>query len=172
MSEGLIWLFGGDLPPSPMLLHQACARGVLVYLLGVLIVRAGKSRLIGRASALDVILGFLLGSLLSRGITGSAAMSTTLASSAAIVGAHWLLTRVTLPWHRLGELFKGHSEVLVQEGRVREAALQAAHLSREDLAEGLRLQGVERVEHVHLAVKERSGEISVIERAASHRPRE
>ena len=162
--DALTWLFGGDTPLAPLRIHQVCARGIVVYLAGVLIVRFGKSRLIGRTTALDVILGFLLGSLLSRGITGSAAISTTLASSAAIVAAHWLLTRVAVRSHAVGNLFKGHAAVLVENGRVREGELQRAHLSHDDLAEGLRLEGVERLETVRLAVKERSGEISVIEK--------
>jgi uncharacterized membrane protein YcaP (DUF421 family) len=164
LGHALTWLFGGDAPQPPLLIHQVCARGVAVYLGGILIVRFGKSRLIGRATALDVILGFLLGSLLSRGITGSAAISTTLASSAAIVAAHWAVTALTTRHSWLADLFKGHSFRLVEDGRVDERALRRAHLSRDDLQEGLRVSGVQQLDEVRLAVKERSGEISVVKR--------
>ena len=44
------WLFGGDEPAGSLLLHQVVARAVLVYVVGLAIVRLGKSRLVGRAA--------------------------------------------------------------------------------------------------------------------------
>ncbi len=60
-----------------------------MYLAGLVVVRIGKSRLISRTTSLDVILGFILGSLLSRGITGHASISGTIVASAVIVAVHW-----------------------------------------------------------------------------------
>jgi len=54
---------------------------------------------------------------------------------------------------------------VVEEGRVLERNMRHSHISREDLMESLRLRGVERVEDVKCAYKERNGEISVIRRA-------
>src|SRR5947209_3492462 len=85
-------IFGGDIPDDPLKLHQIAARAVVVYLVGLLIVRIGKSRVISRVTSLDVILGFILGSLLSRGITGHASISGTAVASAAIIFVHWLFT--------------------------------------------------------------------------------
>src|SRR5215212_3593674 len=85
-------IFGGDVPEQPLALHQVAARAVVIYLIGIVIVRLGKSRLISRVTAIDVLLGFILGSLLSRGITGHASISGTALSSADIVFVHWLLT--------------------------------------------------------------------------------
>jgi uncharacterized membrane protein YcaP (DUF421 family) len=42
--------------------------------------------------------------------------------------------------------------------------MRHSHVSEHDLFEGLRLHGVERLEDVKLAYKERNGEISVIRR--------
>src|SRR5262245_17776758 len=85
-------IFGGDLPSEPLPLHQAAARAVVVYVVGVAIVRIGKSRIVSRMTPLDVIIGFILGSLLSRGITGHASLSGTAAASIAIVACHWVFT--------------------------------------------------------------------------------
>jgi uncharacterized membrane protein YcaP (DUF421 family) len=158
----LDWLFGGDYPRDGLRTHQACARALLVYCVGIALVRAGKSRLISRANSVDVIVGFLLGSLLSRGITGYAALSTTFAASAAIVAAHWLLTRVIMDSKTLGGLFKGHSVPLIQDGELCPEAMQRSHISERDLLETLRLAGVESPSEVKRAYKERCGEISVI----------
>ena len=92
--------FGGDTPIEPLTLYQVAARDSLVYLAGLVVVRIGKSRLISRTTSLDVILGFILGSLLSRSITGHASISGTIVASAVIVAVHWA-DRECLPIARL-----------------------------------------------------------------------
>ena len=157
-------LFGGDFPDEPLALYQVAARGVVVYIGGLIIVRIGKSRLISRTTSLDVILGFILGSLLSRGITGHASISGTLLSSAVIVGVHWLLTAIACRSHWFGTLFKGNSELVVDNGRALNATMRKAHISDHDLLEQLRLRGVDDLQQVRAAFKERNGEISVLSR--------
>ena len=78
----LQFVFGGDYPPpgDGLKFHQAAARAVVVYLAGLAIIRLGKSRSIGRITPLDALLGFVLGSLLGRGITGHASISGTMAA--------------------------------------------------------------------------------------------
>ncbi|HEY2826106.1 MAG TPA: YetF domain-containing protein [Pirellulales bacterium] len=155
-------LFGGDLPEEPLALYQVAARGVAIYLGGLIIVRIGKSRLISRTTSLDVILGFILGSLLSRGITGHASISGTLLSSAVIVGVHWVLTAIACRSHWFGTLFKGNSELVVDNGRALIHTMRKAHISDHDLFEQLRLRGIDDLQQVRAAFKERNGEISVL----------
>src|SRR5262245_33428248 len=83
-------VFGGDYPKDPLHLYQVAARAIVVYVVGVAIVRIGKSRIVSRMTPIDVIIGFILGSLLSRGITGHASLSGTVAASIAIVACHWV----------------------------------------------------------------------------------
>jgi uncharacterized membrane protein YcaP (DUF421 family) len=162
LSELLSRLFGGDVPAAPLGLSQVCARAVLVYLMGILVIRLGKSRIVSRTTSLDVIVGFILGSLLSRGITGSAALSATFAASAAIVACHWFLTWGLIDSDFLGHAVKGYSFPVVENGKILTDALRSSHLSEHDLFEGLRLHGVEDLSRVVRAYKERNGEISVI----------
>jgi len=158
-------VFGGDAPTEPLELGQIAARCVAVYIGGLIIVRLGKSRLISRTSALDVILGFILGSILSRGITGSASISGTLLATAVLVGMHWLFTLMACRWHWFGSLIKGNRHLLVEDGVLQPESLRRSHISKADLMEELRLNGcVNELEAVQLAYKERSGEVSVVKR--------
>jgi uncharacterized membrane protein YcaP (DUF421 family) len=160
-------LFGGDaLPPAPAS-WQVALRAGLLYLVGLALVRLGKSRLIGRISPVDVLVGFMLGSLLARGITGNASLSGTTTACAALVGIHWAFTRLAVGWHAFGNLVKGHAHLLVRDGQVIEEAMRQSHISMNDLLEQLRLNGVDEVRQVRLAYKERNGEISVIRRPAT-----
>ena len=160
--ESLSRIFGGDVPAAPLGLSQVCARAVLVYLMGILIVRLGKSRIVSRTTSLDVIVGFILGSLLSRGITGSASLSATFASSAAIVACHWFLTWSLIDSDFLGHVIKGYAFPLVENGELKRDAMRHSHISEHDLYEGLRLNGVEDLSRVARVYQERNGEISVI----------
>jgi uncharacterized membrane protein YcaP (DUF421 family) len=158
-------VFGGDTPEPPLHWYQVAARTVVIYFAGLLIVRLGKSRLIARITALDIIVGFILGSLLARGITGSASISGTIVASAAIVASHWLVTRLACRWHTLGTLLKGrYIRPLVIEGQMQLDNLRRSHLSEHDLMEELRLDGLEDISEVAHAYKERNGEISVIKK--------
>jgi len=155
-------VFGGDVPQPPLSMLQIAARAIVVYVAGLLIVRVGKSRMIARNTPLDVIVGFILGSILSRGITGHSSISETLVSSAVLVSVHWILTAIAVRWHQVGTLFKGNFKVLVADGQSLPSALESSHISEHDLLEALRRHGLETLGQVDKAYKERSGDISII----------
>jgi uncharacterized membrane protein YcaP (DUF421 family) len=162
-------LFGGDTPTDPLALYQIAARAALVYAIGLVIIRVGKNRLVGRMTPVDVLIGITLGSLLSRGITGQASLSGTTAAAVAIVACHWLVTKATYRWHALGTLLKGRAVPLVENGVPDRERMRLSHISDHDLDEQLRLNGLESVADVRRAYEERNGEISVVKRA--HEPR-
>jgi uncharacterized membrane protein YcaP (DUF421 family) len=161
--EWMRFFFGGDSWEEHITPVQVANRAIAVYIIGMVLVRIGKSRLISRASPLDVIVGFIIGSLLSRGITGHASISDTFIASAALVFAHWFVTRLTFHSHTLGKLLKGNSYLLVDDGRILWDNLSRSHFSEHDLMEAIRVKtNVEDLAQVHHAYKERNGEISVI----------
>lgn len=157
-------LLGGDASQAALALWQVGLRAGLLYLIGLALVRVGKSRLIGRLSPVDVLVGFILGSLLARGITGNASLSATTTACAVLVALHWMFTRLAVHWHSFGNLVKGHAHLLVEDGRVLPAAMRKSHISLNDLLEQLRFSGIEDLQQVRRAYKERNGEISVIRR--------
>jgi uncharacterized membrane protein YcaP (DUF421 family) len=159
-------IFGGDTPQFHLSPLQVAARAAAVYIIGLAIVRLGKSRLISRATPLDVILGFILGSLLSRGITGHAAMSDTIVASAVLVAVHWLLTAAACRSPSVEKLIKGHAYALVERGRLLNQNMLHSHVSPADLEEAMRLEGVKDIAQVESAYKERNGEVSIIQRNA------
>jgi uncharacterized membrane protein YcaP (DUF421 family) len=59
---------------------------------------------------------------------------------------------------------KGHSTVLIKEGKVMSDALAAAHMSRDDLDEDLREKSVSNPAEVREARLERSGRLSTIKK--------
>jgi uncharacterized membrane protein YcaP (DUF421 family) len=166
IGAGLTFLFGGDFPPPDppqhLAIHQTMIRGVFIYLVVLAIIRVGKSRSIGRISPLDVLLGFILGSLVSRGITGHASLSGTAGASAALVAVHWLLTLLACRSHSFGNLVKGHADLIVENGHPRTEHLLKHHISKHDLDEFIRNKGIDDISKVRSAYKERNGEVSIL----------
>jgi uncharacterized membrane protein YcaP (DUF421 family) len=162
-SAALTRWFGGDMPERPLAFSQVAARAAVVYLLGLLLVRIGKSRFHGRPSAIDVVLGFMLGSLLSRGITGSASVSETLIASSVLVALHWCATAAACRWHFVGTLVKGRAKLVVEDGRLIRANMLSSHISEHDIYEAMRLAAnINDLSLVKAAYKERSGLISIV----------
>jgi uncharacterized membrane protein YcaP (DUF421 family) len=141
---------------------QMTLRAVVVYVSTVLVVRLGKKRFMGQSTAFDVILGIMLGSVVSRAITGNAPFLPALAAAAVLLAMHWLFSALAFRSHLFGEAIKGEPRVLVRDGAIDREALRHAHMSERDLWEDLHGEGVSRLEQVAEARLERSGKLSVI----------
>ncbi|GAC1588964.1 MAG: hypothetical protein NVS3B5_21780 [Sphingomicrobium sp.] len=141
---------------------QVAARAIVVYAAILLVVRFGKKRFLSRASAFDVIVVIIIGSVGSRSITGNAPLVPGIAGAAAIVALHWLLSAASLRFHGFGRLIKGAPRVLIRDGEIDKAALRAEHMTQQDLEEDLRNKGLDSPAEVQMARIERSGSVSVV----------
>ncbi|WFE76547.1 DUF421 domain-containing protein [Roseinatronobacter sp. S2] len=142
--------------------HMAL-RAVVVFIFSVVIVRLGKKRFIGENTAFDVILGVMLGSIISRAITGQSPFVPTLTAAVVIVALHWLFSQIAVRWDAFGMLVKGSTRVLVKDGVADWKAMKRGNISQNDLLEALRLKArISDWNEVKEARLERNGEISVI----------
>jgi uncharacterized membrane protein YcaP (DUF421 family) len=153
---GADWLLGDDALATTV-------RTVVVYAFALAAVRIGKKRFLSQASAFDVIVAIMLGSIMSRAVEGSASFGPTLLSGAVLVGTHWLLAALSSRLDSFGPLVKGRATMLVRDGRVDHEALRESGVSEQDLEQAIRLKiGETEPSHVRLACLERNGSISVI----------
>lgn len=155
------WWLGLD--EEELAAHHMALRAVVVFIFSVVIVRLGKKRFIGENTAFDVILGVMLGSIISRAITGQSPFFPTLAAAFVIVALHWLFSQIAVRWDAFGTLVKGSSRILVKDGDVEWKAMKRGNISENDLREALRLKArTSDWTKVKEARLERNGEISVI----------
>lgn len=115
----------GDIDPGQMAL-----RAILVYAFTLAIVRIGSTRFLGKATAFDVILGIMIGSVMSRGINGSASLVSTFAGGAVLVALHGIFAALAYRTSWFGEYVKGNSVLLVEDGEVRSEGMRKTHLSK------------------------------------------
>jgi uncharacterized membrane protein YcaP (DUF421 family) len=144
---------------------QMCVRAVIILVFGLACVRIAGRRTFSRATPLDIIVAVIVGSTLSRSMTGRASFFGGLAATLLLVTLHRLFAWSALRWNLLSTWTKSDPVVLVEDGRVDHAALRRHGLSQEDLEEGLRLEQVEDCGDVRLAVLEGGGKISVVRKA-------
>lgn len=143
---------------------QMAARATLIFILGLLLVRFAATRAFGKWSALDIILAVIVGSNLSRALTGNAPFVATLAATTLLVLLHGVLAAAAARWSWLSALTKGASVRLIKDGVVDEKAMRRAGIGQGDLRMALRAAGHDDLQGVKSASLERNGDINIIER--------
>ena len=142
--------------------RQMSARAVVIFFYGVFLVRLAGRRVFGQWAPLDIVVSLIIGSNLSRALTGTVPLVQTLVASTVLVILHaavsWLLVRVPA----LSPVVKGRAVRLVREGQVDHHAIRRNGLGQHDLEEALRTGGAEGPEGVRGAWLERNGKVSVL----------
>lgn len=147
----------------PISLSQMLVRALIVFFYGVLLLRISTPRMFGgHATPIDIVLSIIIGSNLSRTLTGNAPFVEVMITTTLLVVLHALLSWAAARWRPLANLIKGSAEVLVKDGRVRGENMQAHAIGRRDLLEAIREAGGRTTEEVELATLERGGGINVV----------
>jgi uncharacterized membrane protein YcaP (DUF421 family) len=138
-------------------------RTVIIYGFTLVLVRMGSRRFLGKASAFDIIVAIMLGSIMGSAINGSGALLPTLIAGLVLVSVHWVLALLAFRTAWLGSIIKGNPILLIKKGEVQSEGMRRASITSEDLTGALRLQtNQDDPRKIQLAYLERSGRISVI----------
>jgi uncharacterized membrane protein YcaP (DUF421 family) len=138
-------------------------RGIVVFIAALIMVRIGDRRFLAKMNPLDVILGFILASMLARAVNGSSPFLPTIVGGFVLVFLHKIFAALTFHFHNFGSVVKGQEKLIIENGKICEATMRAHHISEKDLLEELRQEGnVSSPERVERAWIERSGRISVV----------
>lgn len=159
MDQLLIDLFGVQ---NRLTLPQECARAVLIFFYGLLLLRLSGRRTFGDWSALDVIISIIIGSALARALTGSAPLPGTLAAAAVLTALHVVIGYLVAHSKAASRIVEGAPVELGSDGRIDHRARRRSMISECDLDEALRAQGIEDAAATKRIVLEAGGAISVI----------
>ena len=140
---------------------RACA----IYALVMVLVRVSGKRAVGQFTPFDLVLLILIGNAVQNGInggdnslTGAAIMATTL------IALNYGIAFVTSRNRKVEKFVEGVPVVLARNGKLFDHVLRRELVSREDFREALRMNGVEDVSEVELALLETNGSISVVKK--------
>ncbi len=162
--ESFIWIIGGSEINTAMPVWQLVLRTITVYGVALLIIRVAKRRFMGGYTTFDILLGFVVGSILSRAITGSIRFVDMFIVVLALVIMHWIIS--TIGYYAgsfISKTVKNSARQLVKDGEMIEEEMRKSKLGENDLMQAVRNQGnVDSLEKVNSAYLERDGSITVI----------
>ncbi|ODU43629.1 YetF domain-containing protein [Thermomonas sp. LB-4] len=140
-------------------------RACVVYVMVMVLVRVSGKRAVGQFTPFDLVLLILIGNAVQNGInggdnslTGAAIMASTL------IALNYLVAWQTSRNRRVERWVEGEPVVLARDGRVFKHVLRRELVSHDDFAEALRMNNIDDVGDVRLALLETNGRISVIPR--------
>ena len=141
---------------------QMCLRASLLFAYGILLLRLAGTRIFGKSVPLDIVMSVIIGSNLSRTLTGNAPMVEVMIATAWLLALHWALAHYAQRHRWFSNLVKGKPHELVRDGTIDWAAMRHEGIGTRDLETALRDGGVDGREDVACATLERDGSISVI----------
>lgn len=142
---------------------QMGLRAIFVYVVTLVLVRACKKRFLGKNTAFDTVVAIILGSVVSRAITGNAPFFPMLVASAVIVAVHFTFAWIAVRSERFNGWITGYSQVLVENGEVCWDTMKKVHITEQDLRGGMRVAAcTDDLSLIREARLERSGNISVV----------
>jgi uncharacterized membrane protein YcaP (DUF421 family) len=151
--------------PGHIAWWQMSIRAIIIFLYAVLLYRIAPRRSFANLSAFDIILTVIVGSSLSRALTGNAPVLPALAATAVLVSLHALFSFLAPRFEFFSWVTKGRPVQLIREGTVDWAVARRNLLGPRDIDEELRLKGLNSAEQVEEAHIERNGQFSVIKKA-------
>ncbi|ODU48645.1 MAG: hypothetical protein ABS98_11795 [Lysobacteraceae bacterium SCN 69-48] len=140
-------------------------RACVIYVLVMVLVRVSGKRAVGQFTPFDLVLLILIGNAVQNGVnggdnslTGAVIMATTLIALNYLVAWQTSRNRMVERW------VEGEPVVLARDGKVFRQVLRRELVSHDDFAEALRMNNIDDVGDVRLALLETNGRISVIPR--------
>lgn len=146
-------------------LAQECARAIFIFFYGLAVLRISGRRTFARWSALDIVVSIIVGSSLSRAMTGSAPFPGTVAAVAILVLLHLSLAYAVSRSPALSRVIEGKPIVLAEDGIIDRRILHRNLVSLPDLDEALRergLAGLTEIERTQKVELEPSGKIMIV----------
>jgi uncharacterized membrane protein YcaP (DUF421 family) len=142
---------------------EIVARASIVFWLVFALTRGLKRRSLGDMAPFEMILLVVLGDIIQQGV-----MQQDYSVTGALLGlssfGFWLTVVTFVTWRsaRVRTILEGVPIVLVSNGTPIDRALAVEHMPLEEVLEAARLQGVDDLAKIRLAVLEVSGKISII----------
>ncbi|HEY3321653.1 MAG TPA: YetF domain-containing protein [Planctomycetota bacterium] len=144
---------------------EMIARGAIVYAFLLILLRLTGKRQVGQLAPFDLVLLLVLSNAVQNSMNGGDnSVLGGLISATTLVLLNYILGLATFRSKKLEALVEGRPQVLIHNGKLYEDVMAHAQLTHHELNAALRQAGCASVEHVHSAILENNGSISVIQR--------
>ena len=137
-------------------------RGIIVYVFLLVLIRLTGKRQVGQLAPFDLILLLILSNAVQNAMNGGDnSVQAGLISAATLVALNYGVGFATYRSKKLEALVDGRPHLLIHNGKLYQDVMRQQHLTQHELDAALRRQGVNSISHVHIAMIENNGEITV-----------
>ncbi len=158
-------LLGLSATASTITTSQICWRTVVISIVAIVLLRLSGRRTFASNSALETIVKFMLGGLLSRAIAAAGPFGATIAAAATLVLVHRILAYATYFFPPFGRLVKGEPSILAEGNHIYHNELRFASFPEQAMRAAVRgaanLDDLGQTQTVRL---EHDGTISVVKK--------
>lgn len=149
------------------ILQMSC-RGVVIFIIALLLIRVSGRRSFGVRTALDNIISISLGAILSRAVVGASDFAAVVVTCFVIVSMHRMFGWFISTSKRFGKVMEGNKIKLFENGKFIHANMHRALVCEEDIMQGVRksalTEDMDLIEKVYI---ERNGDISAIKKRSA-----
>ena len=143
-------------------LGMTAARGLLVYVLMLVVIRILGKRTVGNFTAFDFLVALMLGEVVDEIIYGDVSIAQGVVAILVVASAKYITAWISYFDHGLNSVLEGKPSEIVKNGELVRKGLRAELMNEKEVFAALRLQGVSDMREVKVAVMEVDGEVSVI----------
>jgi uncharacterized membrane protein YcaP (DUF421 family) len=143
-------------------LGMTAARGLLVYVLMLVVIRVLGKRTVGNFTAFDLLVALMLGEVVDEIIYGDVSIAQGVVAILVVAAAKYVTAWLSYFDHGMNRLLEGTPSEIVKDGELVKEGLRAELINEKEVFAALRLKGVSDIREVKVAVMEVDGEVSVI----------
>ncbi|HEY8102622.1 MAG TPA: YetF domain-containing protein [Burkholderiaceae bacterium] len=137
-------------------------RAVATYVFMIVLLRITGKRQVGQLAPFDLVLLLVLSNAVQNSINGGDnSLIGGFISAISLVAANYTLGYITYRSKRIAGLVEGRPQILIHNGHLYADVMHKEKVTQHELDAALRQAGVACIEHVHFAVLENNGQISV-----------
>ena len=137
-------------------------RGLIVYVFLMGILRVTGKRQTGQLAPFDLILLLVLSNAVQNSMNGGDnTVLGGLISASTLIGLHYVVALITFKNKKVEAWIEGTPRIVVHNGVPNEAVMRSEFLTHHELAAALRACGCHDIQHVHMAMLENNGQITV-----------
>ncbi|PPC88362.1 MAG: DUF421 domain-containing protein [Methylotenera sp.] len=141
---------------------ELVARGLVVYVFLIALLRLTGKRQIGQLSPFDLVLLLILSNAVQNSMNaGDNSLGGGLISATTLVAVNYLVGLITFKSKKLEAIIEGRPQVLIHQGKLYEEVMNEAKLTRQELDSTLRQSGYFEIKDIKLAILENNGSVTV-----------
>ncbi len=142
---------------------EITVRSIIMFLVTFVMIRFTGMRQFRKNSPFDMVIAFLIGGVLSRGVVGATPLFATLASGLVLILLQKFIYKLSFKHSGIEKIMKGERFLIFKDGKFLKENMKKADITTLEVFEDLRVeQQTESLEGISEIFVEKTGEISFV----------